>query len=69
MMEQVDFFIGSGMNGIRKASDASDWLEKNMPNPPLPEDQRWDLFTQGEDDMYIRFYDEKDSVLFALKWI
>lgn len=68
-MEPVDFFIGSGMNGIRKARDAADWLEGNMANPPLPEPQRWDLFTQGEDDMYIRFYDEKDSVLFALKWI
>jgi len=69
MTDYIDFAIGSGMNGIRKASEASDWLEKNKPNPTIEEPQRWDLFTQGEDDMYIRYYDDKDSVLIALKWL
>jgi len=67
-MEQVDFFIGSGMNGIRKASEASDWLEKEMPNPAIDEPQRWDLYSI-DDDVWIRIYDKKAAVIFALKWL
>jgi hypothetical protein len=68
-MEHIDFVIGTGMDGIRKASDAAVWLEETMPNPPTDSPQRWDLFTLDDDTVSIRFYDEKDSVLFALKWL
>ena len=69
MKEPIDFVIGSGMDGIIKAKAAADWLEETMPNPPIDDPQRWDLFTLDDDTVSIRFYDEKDSVLFALKWL
>jgi hypothetical protein len=50
------------------------WLDKHMPNPPLPEPQRW-RFGQDQDsntDNYrfgIRFANDYDATLFALRWI
>jgi hypothetical protein len=68
MTDFVDFVIGEGMEGIIRAREAADWLEKEMPNPPTDQAQRWDLYSDA-DDTCIRFYDEKDSVIFALKWL
>lgn len=64
----TDLVIGTGMDGIIRAREAADWLEKEMPNPPTDQAQRWDLYSEG-DKTCIRFYDEKDSVIFALKWL
>ena len=64
----TDFVIGTGMDGIIRAREAADWLEKEMPNPPTDQAQRWDLYSEGNETC-IRFYDEKDSVIFALKWL
>ena len=64
----TDLVIGTGMDGIIRAREAADWLEKEMPNPPTDQAQRWDLYSEG-DMTCIRFYDEKDSVIFALKWL
>jgi hypothetical protein len=45
------------------------WLDTNMPNPPLPEPQRWEL---GVDDTGyrtgIRFFNDDDALLFKLRW-
>lgn len=64
----TDFVIGTGMDGIIRAREAADWLEKELPNPPTDQAQRWDLYSEGNETC-IRFYDEKDSVIFALKWL
>ena len=64
----IDFVIGPGMDGIIRAREAADWLDKEMPNPPTDQAQRWDLYSDGANTC-IRFYDEKDSVIFALKWL
>lgn len=47
-----------------------EWLEKEMPNPPLPEEQRWSIgYTQdGTYRVGIRFFNEEDSTLFLLRW-
>ena len=50
------------------------WLEEHMPNPPLPEPQRW-TFGQDQDSntnnyrFGIRFANDYDATLFALRWI
>lgn len=47
-----------------------EWLEKEMPNPPLPEEQRWTI-GYAQDGTYrvgIRFINEHDALLFALRW-
>ena len=46
------------------------WLEQNMPNPPLPETQRWTL---GQDTINgfrygIKFENDHDATMFALRW-
>ena len=49
------------------------WLDKHMPNPPLPETQRWTLGQdQDPSNNYrygIRFENDYDATLFALRWI
>ena len=64
----VDYNMGEGMDGIIKARQASDWLEKELPNPLTDEPQQWDLYSLG-DEVYIRIYDPKAAVIFALKWL
>ena len=44
----TDFVIGTGMDGIIRAREAADWLEKEMPNPPTDQAQRWDLYSEGD---------------------
>jgi hypothetical protein len=45
------------------------WLDANMPNPPLPEPQRWELgFDNTRCRTGIRFFDDNDALLFKLRW-
>lgn len=49
------------------------WLEQHMPNPPLPEPQRWTLgYHDGNSsDVYrygIKFTNDYDATMFALRW-
>lgn len=45
-----------------------DWLDEHMPNPPLPEQQRWEL-GRSEDGRYgFRFYNDYDATHFLLVW-
>lgn len=46
-------------------ADIGDWLETNMPNPALPEKQRWSIVDSGTQ---IEFSDPQDAVLFSLRW-
>lgn len=49
--------------------EIGEWLDIKMPNPPLPEPQRWTL---GHDNtgscVGVRFADEKDAMMFILRW-
>ena len=47
-----------------------EWLDKEMPNLPLPETQRWSL-GYAQDGSYrvgVRFLNETDATLFLLRW-
>lgn len=46
------------------------WLDYNMPNPPLPEAQRWTfgVADDGSRRSGIRFANEHDATLFLLVW-
>ena len=41
------------------------WLDANMPNPPLPDPQRWSIDTHRKS---IQFTDSHDALLFSLRW-
>jgi len=46
------------------------WLEQHMPNPPLPETQRWTL-GQDKNNAFrygIKFENDYDATMFALRW-
>ncbi len=46
------------------------WLDQHMPNPPLPETQRWTL-GQDKNDSFrygIKFENDYDATMFALRW-
>lgn len=45
-----------------------DWLEQNMPNPPLPEEQRWTIGYSVDGRVGIRFSNDEDATIFALRW-
>ena len=49
-----------------------EWLEKNMPNPPLPDEQRWSIGYANDGTlrprMGIRFLNDEDATLFGLVW-
>ena len=52
-----------------KEIEIGNWLENNMPNPPLPEQQRWTLgYEAGTGRSGIRFFNDEDATLFALRW-
>lgn len=46
------------------------WLEQNMPNPPLPEPQRWTLGQDKNNGFRygIKFESDYDATMFALRW-
>jgi hypothetical protein len=46
------------------------WLEEHMPNPPLPETQRWTLGQDKNNGFRygIKFENDYDATMFALRW-
>lgn len=48
--------------------EVSQWLDKEMPNPPLPETQRWTIGYSKDGRTGIRFSNDADATLFSLKW-
>ena len=54
---------------LKVLEDIGFWLDATMPNPPLPDTQRWEL---GYDDTRtrtgIRFFNEHDATIFKLRW-
>jgi hypothetical protein len=53
---------------VKKLSEMGDWLDKNMPNLPLPNPQRWTLISNPLDGHIIDFPSEQDATWFALIW-
>jgi hypothetical protein len=51
-----------------EAVEIGHWLDRNMPNPPLPDPQRWSLGVSDDGRSGIRFEDDRDATLFLLKW-
>lgn len=54
----------------RQLGEMGEWLEQRMPNPPLPDPQRWSIITvddeMGVGQQCIEFADETDAILFSL---
>lgn len=44
------------------------WLDANMPNPPLPEPQRWSFGYNNYGVSGIQFLNDADATLFLLRW-
>ena len=46
------------------------WLDQHMPNPPLPETQRWTLGMDKNNGFRygIKFENDYDATMFALRW-
>lgn len=53
---------------LESAVEIGFWLDANMPNPPLPEPQRWTIGTSADGRTGIQFADEQDATLFMLRW-
>ena len=58
----------SPLNRAANLGPISDWLEINMPNPPLPDEQRWTIGYSPDGRVGIRFSNEQDATLFSLRW-
>ena len=39
-------------------------LDERMPNPPLPDPQRWTIINNWE----VEFQNEHDAIVFKLRW-
>ena len=55
----------------RNLLTAAEWLDRNMPNPPLPDPQRWSVVDMDTADgkwvdPYVEFADEQDAIMFSL---
>ena len=59
---QYDFYPARNLQAI------GEWLEKNMPNPVLPEQQRWTMGYSTDGRSGIRFTNDCDATLFLLTW-
>lgn len=45
---------------------AGTWLTENMPNPPLPEAQRYNIYNDEDGSVCVEFVDEQDAIMFSL---
>lgn len=65
----IDIQLSREQLGQAQIQEIGFWLDATMPNPPLPEPQRWEI---GVDDTGyrtgIRFYNEQDAMIFKLRW-
>ena len=67
-MIDLEFYFGESRG--HPEPEIGEWLEKNMPNPPLPDPQRWTIgaANDGTGRSGIRFFNDEDVTLFALRW-
>jgi hypothetical protein len=49
--------------------ELGNWLEENMPNPALPDPQRWTIGCDVTGTRFgIHFENNHDALLFSLRW-
>lgn len=48
--------------------EIGEWSDVKMPNPPLPEEQRWTTIALQDGRWGINFSNETDAMTFALVW-
>ena len=53
---------------FKDGMDIGEWLDQHMPNPPLPEQQRWELGESVDGRYGFRFYNDEDATHFLLVW-
>lgn len=51
-----------------REAEIGHWLEQNMPNPPLPDSQRWSVGVSDDGRSGIQFANDRDATLFLLRW-
>jgi len=56
MTTKVKYFF------VRNPQEVGEWLDRNCPNPPLPDPQRWTI----TDNRTIEFNDENDAMMFGI---
>ena len=44
------------------------WLDEHMPNPPLPDEQRWTIGYSEDGRVGIKFANDHDATHFMLRW-
>ena len=44
------------------------WLDDHLPNPPLPDEQRWTIGYSNDGRVGIRFQNDEDASYFLLRW-
>ena len=52
----------------KRLVEAGEWLDEQMPNPPLPEPQRWSIGYSTDGRCGIQFDSEEDAFWFQLRW-
>lgn len=50
------------------SASIGEWLDDNMPNPALPDTQRWTIITLKDGTVGVEFSDEQDAIIFTLRW-
>jgi hypothetical protein len=55
-------------NSISYSHEIGLWLDQNMPNPPLPEPQRWSIGYSIDGRAGIQFANNEDATFFLLRW-
>jgi len=68
IMVDLEFYFSAAKG--KSEIDIGLWLEENMPNPPLPDEQRWTIgeANDGTGRSGIRFFNDIDATLFSLRW-
>ena len=51
-----------------EAVEIGHWLNRNMPNPLLPDPQWWSLGVSDDGRSGIQFANDHDATLFLLRW-
>lgn len=53
----------------KNIAEMGEWLDLHMPNPPLPEPQRWSIGVDITNSRFgVRFADDNDAFMFKLVW-
>lgn len=51
---------------LKPVTEAGIWLSENMPNPPIDEPQRYNIYTDDDGVFIVEFADEQDALMFSL---